>query len=102
MDNDEEREPGGEALDKSHELDTVIFFRSSAHDAEMEAMAIHALLQSNGIASTLVGPATIPSLEFQVQVPKADLPEAERIVAEARDAGAAGAEEAEEASEKAN
>jgi aryl-alcohol dehydrogenase-like predicted oxidoreductase len=102
MGNEHEREPGDETVDRSHELDTVIFFRSSAHDAEMEAMAIHALLQANGIPSTLVGPSTIPSLEFMVMVPRADLPEAERIVAEARATGPDGAAEAERASEEAS
>jgi hypothetical protein len=96
---DQEPEPGSDAVDSSHDLDMVIFFRSSAHDAEMEAMAIQSLLKANGIPAAVVGGSYIPSLEFQVQVPRADLTTAERIIAEARATGPAGAEEAERASE---
>lgn len=88
-----------ESLDPSHDLDLVTFFSSSTHDAEMEALSIQAILQSNNIPSVVVGPSQIPSLEFQVQVPRAHLSEAERAVAEAREAGPAAADEAEKASE---
>ena len=48
----------------------------------------------------MVGASTIPVLEFQVQVPKTDLAEAERVLAEARAAGPEAAAEAEAASEE--
>jgi hypothetical protein len=99
MADDREREPESETVDISHELDLVPFFRSSSHDAEMEAMSIHAILQSNNIPSVLVGPSQIPSLEFQVQVPRNLLDDAERVVADARAAGPEAADEAEKASE---
>ena len=86
--------------DPSHDLDLVTFFSSSTHDAEMQAMGLHSLLEANGIPSTLMGPATIPSLEFQVLVPREHVEAAERIVAEAQAAGPQGAEEAEEAAEE--
>ena len=95
----EERERNSNFVDPSHDLDTVILFKSSAHDAEMEALAIHSIMEANGIPSVLVGASTIPVLEFQVQVPRADLEEARRILAEAQSAGPAAAAEAEEASE---
>lgn len=77
----------------------VTVFSSDNHDAEMEAMALHTLLEANGIESAVVGPATIPSMEFQVQVARAQLEEAENVMAEARDAGPAAADEAEAAEE---
>jgi hypothetical protein len=82
--------------DDTQELDIVPIFSSSNHDAEMEALAIRSLLDANGIPAILVGPSTIPSLEFQVQVPKARLDEAIRVIAEARAAGPAAAEKASE------
>jgi len=77
----------------------VPVFSSSNHDAEMEAMNIHSILQASGIPSVLVGASTIPSLEFQVQVPRADADEARRLLEEATAAGPEAAEQAERASE---
>ena len=65
----------------------------------MEALSIHSLLEANGIPSVVVGPSTIPSLEFQVRVPRHLFVDAQRTVEEARAAGPEAAEEAEEASE---
>lgn len=87
-------------IDPSHELDMVPLFSSSNVDAEMEANAIHSLLEANEIPSFVVGTAQIPSLEFQVQVPRSRLAEAERILAEAEEAGPSAALEAERASEE--
>jgi len=86
--------------DASHEMDMVALFSSSNHDAEMEAMQIRGMLESNGIPSVVVGPSTIPVLEFEVQVPRENLEEAQRILAEAQAAGPEGAAEAEAASEE--
>lgn len=88
-------------MDASHELDLVPVFASSNVDAEMEAVNIHSILQANGIPSVLVGASTIPSLEFQVQVPRIHLEEAQRVLEEARAAGPEAAAEAEAASEDA-
>ena len=96
-----ESEPESESFDTSHELDMVTLFESSNHDAEMEAMAIHSILQASGIPSVVVGASTIPVFSFEVQVPKADLEEARRILAEAQAAVPAAAAEAEAASEQA-
>ncbi|MBM3774866.1 MAG: DUF2007 domain-containing protein [Acidobacteria bacterium] len=92
-------DPETQEPDESHELDVVPVFASSAHDGEMEALALRGLLEANGIPAILAGPSMIPSLEFQVQVPRSRLEEAERIIAEARAAGPAAAAEAERASE---
>ena len=82
-----------------HELKMATLFSSMNHDAEMEAMALHGMLEANGIESTVVGPSTIPSVEFQVQVPRSQLAEAEKLLADARETGPAAAEEAEAAQE---
>ena len=86
-------------MDTSHDLDMVALFTSANHDAEMEANAIHGLMEASGIPSIVVGTPQIPSLEFQVQVPKARLEDAERVLAEAQDAGPTAAAEAEQAGE---
>jgi hypothetical protein len=97
---EQEPEAESESLDTSHELDMETLFSSSNHDAEMEAMAIHSILQASGVPSVLVGSSTLPNLAFEVQVPREDLEEAQRILAEAQAAGPAAAAEAEAASEE--
>ncbi len=87
-------------IDVSSDLDMVTLFSSSNVDAEMEAASIHAMLEANGIPSVVVGASVIPSLEFQVQVPRARAAEAERVLEEAREAGPDAAAEAEAASEE--
>jgi hypothetical protein len=88
------------APDDSHELDMVNLFSSSNHDAEMEAMAIHGVMEANGIPSIVVGASTLPVLEFEVRVPKERLEQAQRVLDEAKAAGPAAAAEAEAASEE--
>ena len=78
----------------------VTLFQSSNHDAEQEALAIHALLEAEGIPSFVVGPSVLPVLEFRVEVQRARLEEAQQIVDNAQAAGPAAAEEAEAASEE--
>ena len=87
-------------VDPSSELDAVTVFSSSNHDAEMEATSIETMLKSNDIAAVIVGPSVIPSLEFQVQVPRSEAEEAQRLIEEARAAGPEAADEAEAASEQ--
>jgi citrate lyase beta subunit len=93
-------EPEAQPLDNSHQLDSVTIFSSSNHDAEMEALEIHSLLEANGIQSLVIGPSTIPVLEFQVTVARTDVAEARHILEEARAAGSDAAFEAEAASEE--
>jgi hypothetical protein len=94
----EEIDEQGE-IDPSSDLDMVTLFSSSNHDAEMEVTAISTMLQAAGIATFVVGPSTIPSLEFQVQVPRDQLGEAKRLLEEAKLAGPEAAAEAEAAEE---
>ena len=86
-------------VDPSHDLDVVTLFSSSNTDAEMEVNNIHMMLEASGIPAFVVGASTIPSLEFQVQVPAARLAEARQVMADARAAGPEAAAEAEAASE---
>jgi hypothetical protein len=79
----------------------VAVFSSSNHDAEMETMAVHGVLEANGIPAVVVGPHILPNLEFQVQVPEHLAAEAQRLLVEARAAGPEAAAEAEAASEQA-
>ncbi|MGA2134533.1 MAG: hypothetical protein ABSH50_19765 [Bryobacteraceae bacterium] len=95
-----EPETEDQSPDASHELDTVTLFSSSNHDGEMEAMAIHGIMEASGIPSVMVGPSTIPVLAFEVRVPRENLAEAQRVLAEAQAAGPAAAVEAEAASEE--
>ena len=100
MAQDPDEQPDESGVDPSHDLDMVTLFSSSNIDAEMEANAIHGILTANGIPSVIVEPGPIPSLEFQVQVPRAVRDDAEKILEEAREAGPAAAAEAEAASEE--
>ena len=75
-------------------------FSSSNHDAEMEAMAIKGVLESNDIPAFVVGPHVLPQLEWQVQVPEHLLDQARKAIREARQGGRKAADEAEAATEK--
>jgi hypothetical protein len=70
-------------------------FSSSNHDAEMEALAIKGVLDSNGIPAMIVGPSVLPTFEFQVQVPEHLLNEARQMIREARQGGRRAADEGE-------
>jgi hypothetical protein len=80
-------------------MDMVTLFSSSNYDAEMEATAIHSVLEASGVQSIVVGTSALPVLEFEVQVSKDNLEAARRILAEAQAAGPAAAAEAEAAGE---
>ena len=99
MENQSDQSPDV-APDPSADLDMVTIFSSSNHDAEMEAMAIQSMLDANGLEAIVVGSSTLPNLEFQVQVPRDQLEEAERMLEEAKAAGPSGADEAEQATEE--
>ena len=85
--------------DPSSSLDLVPVFSAVGIEAEMEAVGIKSVLDQAGIPAILVGPAQIPSLPFEVQVPQSRLEEAQRVLEEARAAGSSAAEEAEAAGE---
>jgi hypothetical protein len=85
--------------DENAGQEMVTLFSSSNVDAEMEANNIHAILEASGIPSFVVGTSVIPSLEFQVQVPRESLEEARSVIADAQAAGPDAAAEAEAATE---
>jgi hypothetical protein len=96
---DEDRADEG-PVDTSEALDMKILFRSSTMEGELEANNIHSLLEANGIPSMVSGASMIPSLEFQVLVPRAEFERAEHLLEEACAAGPQAADEAEAASEE--
>jgi len=82
------------------DLDMVTLYQSLGVDAEMEADIIHGLLEANDISSVIVRPGEFPNLGFEVQVSKADLETAKRLIEEAQASGPEAAAEAEAASEE--
>ena len=102
MANDPEALPNDAALPNNEALPDegmTPVFSSSNHDAEMEAMAIKGVLDSNNIPAMIVGPHVLPTLEFQVQVPQHLLAQARQLIREARQGGRRAASEAEAATE---
>lgn len=81
-------------LDTSHDLDLVTVFASDAHNAEMQAAAVESLLTANGIPAVLVSPGPLPSLPYEVRVPRARLEEAREVIRAARETGPEAVEEA--------
>ena len=64
----------------SAELDFVAVFKDQAPDAEMEALAVKGMLESAGIPAIVIGSPQIPSLPFEVRVPKSRLEEAQALM----------------------
>jgi len=81
------------------EEEMIAVFSSSNHDAEMEALNVMGVLESNGFDAMLVGPSTLPSLEFQVQVPETQVEDARDMLEKAKAAGPAAALEGEQEGE---
>ena len=65
----------------------------------MEATGIKNVLESNGIASVLVGDSVLPNLAFDVRVARDQVERARQLIAEAETVGRAAADEAELESE---
>jgi len=72
--------------DASHALDLVTVFSSDAHNAEMEAIGIQALLAAAGIPAVIVGASVYPNLPFDVRVPRSRLEEARRLIEDSQSA----------------
>ena len=70
----------------SHDLDFVPIYNDQGIEAEMEAISIQSLLQANDIPCTIVGSQQIPSLPFDVRVPKSRMREALRLLKDMRQA----------------
>jgi hypothetical protein len=88
------QDPAEDEVLSSHALDMVTL-RNGSVSTEMEADVIRGVLDANGIPSLVVTAPEIPSLGFEVKVPRGLLGEAERLVEAARAVGAEAAAEAE-------
>lgn len=77
------------------EEEMIAVFSSSNHDAEMEALNVKGVLEANDFDVQLVGPSTLPSLEFQVQVPESQAEDARMVLEKAKAEGPAAALESE-------
>src|SRR5713226_5270129 len=88
----EEDEEGVTEQGQSHDLDFVAIVSAQGIEAEMEAISIQSVLEANGIPCTVVGSAQIPSLPFEVRVPKSRLQEASSLLEEVRQTGPAAAD----------
>jgi len=80
--------------DTSHDLDLVPVFEAIGTEAEMEALAIHSVLQASEIPSVLIGSSALPNLPFQVKVPQDHIEQAQLRIKEAQAAGPMAADEA--------
>jgi hypothetical protein len=83
---EDEAEVSDEGL--SEDLDFVSIFSAQGVEAEMEAISIQSVLEANGIPCTVIGSSQIPSLPFEVRVPKSRVQEARSLLDEVRQAGA--------------
>jgi len=88
------QDPAEDEVLNTHALDMVTLPNGSV-TSESEADMIRGILDSNGIPSMVVSAPEIPSLGFDVKVPRGRLTEAERLVEEARAHGPSAAAEAE-------
>ncbi len=88
-----------EEVDNSAHLDLQTIFHAEGTVAEVEALGIKNVLESNGIAAVLVGNSALPTLPFEVRVARDQVDRARQLIAEAQAEGPAAAEEAERNSE---
>lgn len=89
-----------EQVDPSADLDVETVFRSeAAPTSEVEALGVKTLLESNGIATVLVGDSVLPNLAFEVRVARDQAARARELIADAEQIGPAAAEQGELESE---
>jgi hypothetical protein len=89
-----------EQVDPSSDLDLQTVFRSEATPtSEIEALGVKAMLESNGIATVLVGDSVLPNLAFEVRVARDQAALARTLIADAEKTGPAAAAEGEWESE---
>jgi hypothetical protein len=86
-----------EEVDNSPELDleTVFHVEGSCSLAEMQAMNIKNLLESNGLAAVLVGDSVLPNFPFEIRVAREQADLARSLIADAEESGPIGADEVE-------
>jgi hypothetical protein len=96
---DDEQQDAEGVVDTSHDLDMAPLYFSQTIEAESEADVIRGVLESNGIPCVL-SLSPIPSLGYQILIPRNRLEEARRVLEEQQAAGPEAAAEAEAASEE--
>jgi hypothetical protein len=72
---------------QSHDLDFVTLASFDGIGSEMQSTLLRSALEGNGIPCAVIGISQIPSLGFEVRVPKTRLEEALTIVAGADQSG---------------
>lgn len=75
-----------EEVDNSEGLNLEAVFTGSGPTAELEAMSIKNLLESNGIAAVLVGDSVLPNFPFEVRVARDQASDARQVIDEAESA----------------
>ncbi len=91
-----------EEVDDSSDLDleTIFHAEGSSVTAEIEALSVKNLLESNGIGAVLVGNSVLPNLPFEVQVAREQAVRARKLIEDAQAAGPEAADELEAESER--
>ena len=97
---DDRDESSEEELDDSPDFDMVTIYASETVETESEANVIRGVLDANGIPSVLVDSRSFPPIGIHLQVPRAFVEDARRIIEEAEAAGPQAAAEAEAATEE--
>ena len=90
-----------EEVDDSSALDleTVFHVEGSSVTAEIQAMSVKNLLESNGIAAVLVGNSVLPNMPFEVKVAREQETRARKLIEDIDTVGST-ADEVEPESEK--
>ena len=73
----------------------TVFQTAEGGIEETEVLTVQQLLESNGIATVLVGDSPLPNLGEEIRVASEDADRARQLIADALVVGAEGAEEAE-------
>jgi hypothetical protein len=75
-------------IDTSGDLELeTIYHAEGSSTAELEALEIKSLLESNGIPTVMVGDSVLPNLPFEIRVARRDAERARQLIAESRCAG---------------
>jgi Putative prokaryotic signal transducing protein len=61
----------------------TVFHAEGSSTAEIEALAIKSLLESNGIPVVMVGDPVLPNLPFEIKVASEDAARARQVISEA-------------------
>ena len=91
-----------EEVDPSSNLDleTVFHAEGGSVTAEVEAMSVKNLLESNGMAAVLVGNSVLPNLPFEVKVAREQSGRARKLIKDAELVGSQADDELEQQAER--